>query len=371
MTPIVSLAILLLALLAYTLWGIYRQENVPAALSTVAATMSALVALFVSVRSQLRDDKRHAEDRARDSENRLKEQERADALRRDARKVLTALYATEIEMWLGRKELGELLSATGRAAQQMFTHKLTMNVMLYAKESMETASTSEGVPDHFQQSMAVSRHQLAIALAMPGVRAASSIPNIWTTQFKRDDVSVLGNNALHFFLGMATIWTNIGQMSKQIPAVDDAVEFIFANRSADVEQYLGHLERFLEEVKSMLQEFIGFARVGSKLLAEHPAASDTMAPLPLVDSLLTRSQRASLGIASLQEWILVERSIGLANTADQEFRQAIRDFNESEAARATRFDELKRSAVAALERLGRPQESPQTETQPPKSGDKP
>jgi len=114
--PILLLGIL--APLGYTARGIYNRGDLPTALSTVAATLSALAALLVSVRSQWREDNYRNADRAIENENRLTEEERSKAARRENKKMLTSLYAAEIEIWLKRKDLLDLLKSITRSVQR-------------------------------------------------------------------------------------------------------------------------------------------------------------------------------------------------------------------------------------------------------------
>jgi hypothetical protein len=67
----------------------------------------------------------------------------------------------------------------------------------------------------------LSRH-VCVELALPAFESLPLIPSIWTTQFKREEIDLLGKSAPIFFVSMSAVWTNLPLSIAQLPATPSA-----------------------------------------------------------------------------------------------------------------------------------------------------
>src|SRR3954469_13576251 len=100
--PILASAIFVL--LSTTIWALWTGDSRVSGLSTVAACLSGLGALLVSVRTQWLDQARRENERSE-----------SDLKRAKTRKDVSAVYSEQISTWRRRKDVGDFLKEISSA----------------------------------------------------------------------------------------------------------------------------------------------------------------------------------------------------------------------------------------------------------------
>ena len=185
---------------------------------------------------------------------------------------------------------------------------------------------------------------------MDSVRSASKITNIWATQFRREDLSLLGSEALVFFLSMSTLWSNISHMPQQLPCADDVLDFTAQHSAADSEHYLKKLRDYISEFKDSLHGFLTLATEGENQLAKLAQGGESPT-FPNADALLVHSQWASFDIASLLWLVSLDRSMQLIKTSQTHYAEALSRALATNDAAADSWQELRKSTEESLRQL--------------------
>jgi hypothetical protein len=326
-------------------WRSSFSASFPATASAMASSLAALAALEVALRAQWRQDKDRKEERKKQDEDRKEERKEAELKLLETQRRLASTYATNIEMWLRRGELSAVRIVINQSLLSIRSIADRMEILLFAAESLEEP------PQTMRQHVELERENLKLALAMPAIRGLASIPNIWATQFRREDMDLTGIGALTFLLGMSTVWTNLILMVQQLPAASDAVEFVSHNRSIDVKQYLGFKVSFLREFKGLFDEFLDRASSGADVFRKYTNAT-SLRGLPDVGSLIDRSQQVSLKIPELQQWISFGKAFGIMKATEKDYKQALADATEGPDKYLETLNALRESAQTSLDEIG-------------------
>ena len=153
---------------------------------------------------------------------------------------------------------------------------------------------------------------VASFLALSAFANFPSIPSIWTTQFKREDIDLLGESAPRFFVLMNLVWTNLTLLTRQIPSESDVVEFVRDQRTSDAKKYLEQLGEHIGEACSLFTEFLTVVDKCVVLLLDEKL-ENPLARLEVPHRLIDRSAAASPNLAALRrdiEWNKnVERAV--------------------------------------------------------------
>jgi hypothetical protein len=136
-----------------------------------------------------------------------------------------------------------------RSKAKVFQH-FSLDVLLAARDSI---SGPEPLPDNLREQVKLESKAAASRLALSAFADFPSIPSIWTTQFKREDIDLLGESAPTFFVLMSLVWTNLTLLARQIPSEDDVVEFVRDQRTSDAKKYLEQLGEHIDEVSSLFR----------------------------------------------------------------------------------------------------------------------
>lgn len=345
------LVFLLVCVLGYIAWGKFDKDEL-GRLSTLGATLCALAALWVSSHGHLRQDKYRDEDRKIAAQAALNEKGATEERLAKARAIVALVYATEIKMWLYRKELQDLLNTAVHAAREIDIQVPILRFLLSARESVEHISDPSNFPPDHIKNLEHVRERLGRELAMPAVRATPNIPNIWATQFRREDIDLLGTDALRFFLGMSTIWSNLSRIARQFPLADEVLDFTSQQNAADSEQYLKRLGQYIDEFKAIFEGFLAAAVEARSRLSEYPQASSSLT-LPAIEPLLLRSQQASFSVADLLQWISLEKSMDLARKSKERVTAAVDAARQANENASEHMQALRKSAEETLDELER------------------
>jgi hypothetical protein len=318
---LLALLLAFLLITGYVGWIRLGEKDV-GALSMLAAAGCAFAALWVSWQGNMQQNKHRNEDRKAAARAAIEEKVAADAKHLKTRVVIASVYATEIGMWLHRKELQDLRTSVVRIARVIEFQAPLLNLQLSARESIKSISGESELPAELVRGLERVRDEFRRELAMPAVRAIPRIPNIWSTQFRREDVDALGSDALRYFLGMSTLWSNLVHAAQQFPSVDEVLMFTEQHRVGDVAKYLKLISDYIAEFKTIFESFLSAACQGESSLLGY--ALPTAPPsLPAIDSVLLQSQRISLNIVGLLQWISVERAMDALKSAPPRFPGAL------------------------------------------------
>jgi hypothetical protein len=245
-----------------------------------------------------------AEERAKVTEQvaaeRAEAAQKAEAQRVATLEALAFSYSAEIAGWHARADVLGLHEQLGKSWAYLPGLAVAVHQVLSVREAGDSMATE--VRAVAEEQMPLLLDQLTSTLSWTTIRAAS-IPNIWSTKFKREDVELFGRGALLYFINMSSIWTNIALAVPQLPTPDDAVDFVLNNTSQDVKSYLDHVASFLKELADIVVEFIEFGTSGGQSYIEYTRAR-SLTDLAVPATLVERSRQVSPNIAALRQEIL-------------------------------------------------------------------
>lgn len=344
--PMLVLAILvLLTVILRMLW--VGQSAAITGLAAVAACFSALGALLVATRNQRLEEAR------RKAENALSDQKRAK-LCRDIRRH----YSAEISAWRGRRDLSSFIEDITRARSKakVFQHS-SLDVLLAARDSNRQISGPEPHPDDLREEVKLESKAVASRLALSAFANFPSIPSIWTTQFKREDIDLLGDSAPTFFVLMSLVWTNLTLLARQIPSEDDVVEFVRDQQTSYAKKYLQQLGEHIGEVSNLFSDFLTVVDKCVTLLL-NPELDNPLAELEVPLHLVDRSRVASPNLAALRREIELDKTLeralsfkGKTKETIEEIADTIKDIDRTKAI----YDEVRKKEQAALDEIENPE----------------
>jgi hypothetical protein len=293
--PILASAIFVL--LSTTIWALWTGDSRVSGLSTVAACLSGLGALLVSVRTQWLDQARRENERSE-----------SDLKRAKTRKDVSAVYSEQVSTWRRRKDVGDFLKEISSAwsKEDLMMHPFA--VALSARDSITKTSGSEAIPESLSGTIVETSKDVCSRLALDAFPQFSDIPSIWTSLFRREDIDFLGDDAPIFFIKMSGLWTNFTLMVKQVPPTDTALRFLESHSAAYSKEYLARLADYIAEVRSLFEEFLKLADRCAELL-RRPDAEDPLKELEIANELIVRSANASPRLTELEREIAFERAV--------------------------------------------------------------
>jgi hypothetical protein len=329
------LLVAIVGLIAFVLLAIRdRTNSLSTPLSALASCLSALVALLVSHLSE-----------ARDAQRKRAERETAATAQKQKRATLAKVYKAQIDTWLSRRELSDYEAAAKDAPDQF---------QLASSEMRAYFLTEQGRREH-----APARARTLFEQAMLR-RGLSTIPDLWATQFPRDDAFVLGASAMELFVAISALWHNVMEMGSRLPAADAAARFIGQTDLDWVFMYLRQTEVFL---KTLHSSFVGFRALATKAGAAFTVDTpDAFAPL--VDdakSMLAASQSSpDYGdLYKLMSWVHVAE---VWKAADENLKRGLADYKVHTTALEQNIRKLRSEVEKSLsERDSTAEPTPSTE----------
>jgi len=307
------------ALAGSVVWGLATGWSNTAGIAGLGSTLSALVALLISLRSQWRD-----------KEIRQAEKLEVAADRAQQRRGVAMECSAEIEGWRLRNDLTALLTDLQKVsiAETPVMNGLrgSLEVSLLARSSI--VKSGDAPPAHLLDSIDRVSRRIARELALGTIHALPGIPATWTTQFRTDVVGILGPSAPRFFVAMSTVWTNLILMAQQIETADDVAERVRRRQWSHVRTYLDAVTHEIVAFRELLLDFIKSADTCARVLAEHDdrdALSELRAPL---DSMKKLSRQAFQRMAEVRSLTSLEDALDDHANAERrslEFKTEIAD----------------------------------------------
>jgi hypothetical protein len=275
---------LLLAVLAVVIYFAIRNAMADQAtriqsLSAIASSISAMIAVVVALWTDIRE-----------RSHRRAEQEKSEAKVRKSKKRLAALYSAEMMAWRERKDIEDVVSELGNIEDKDLLTD-TIKLRLVAKRpALAAAKELDANFWHAEIS------EVARALRLGTFDRLSSVPNIWTTQFRREDVDILEGDASSYFVVMGTIWTNLMLKAQQLYGSVDILRAIRKDESYFMPSVVDAIAEDAVELREHLSEFLRVAKEGAVLLANYPEDAEPESlktPLDLLAKSRDPSQRLS------------------------------------------------------------------------------
>jgi len=316
---LVSLIIASLSLIALTIWALKKGASqsgsfIITALSAVASSVSAIGALYIAVRGQ-------SVDRERDRKKRNEE----DESRARKRSAVASLYGAEISAWLIRRDLRDFLMRLNKVE---FVEDLKvaplLGLQLAARDSILHNSGVQTVDQDRIKRIAELSRKVCVELELSAFNEFALVPSIWTTQFKREDVDLLGEAAPVFFVTMGAVWTNLTLATKQIPSAETTSAFMQRGDAPTVEDYTAKLVNYIIAVRGLFADFLTVAEKCAKLLAEDNGA-DPLQGLKLPAELVVKSRDVSPGLAELYQRMEYREMMSPDNELTSKFKEALED----------------------------------------------
>jgi hypothetical protein len=332
--------LVLVGILCACLFAVAIRQGNSAEVSAIAAFLSAIVALVISVRGQQMTESHRKADRQEDVEARKEALNQATKERIERKAEIATIFATEIEAWFGRKDIRDLTIGISKAAGDVGFRKINIDFQKglrekgYLNSHPETNELANSANKDWERLLA----ELKDTLRLPSARAFGAIPNIWAGESRRADLELLGTDAVAFSIAMGVAWTNLLHMANDIPPGEDCIVFIEGNLRADVKQYLDLLDGFLNEFENIIIDFIKSAKSFTNTLRNGGQIQISTA-LNLVE----RSQK-SLQIKNLEDNIYWREANERARAGLERFKKQLEDARASNAASEEEFKKFRKSA---------------------------
>jgi len=248
-------------------------------LSAIASSISAMIAVVVALWTELRD-----------REHRLEESKESKDKQLKSRKRVAALYSGEINAWLQRKDIEDVV-ADLRDIKQKDVVQTEFEFLV--KERLKALAEAKETDTNLWHGEI---QYVSNALRLRVFQRLSAIPNIWADQFRRDDVALLDETAPPYFIVMNTIWTNLNLKAQQLAGSVEVLKS-FSEEDFDLMPLVvDALTRDAVELRDHITEFLGVARDGALVLGDYPKNAlqrELQTPSDLLVKSRDRSQRMS------------------------------------------------------------------------------
>lgn len=325
------LAVAIFSLLVTVVYALLTNDSRAASLSAVAACLSGLGALLVSLRTQWSDQDR-----------RQREQIEAETKRTDTRKAIAALYSAEISAWRSRADVDQFLMEIRGVWGRDRIEAHPIEVVLLARDSIIKVSGIDAVPPDLVETVTESAQNLCRQLAIPTFERFPEIPNIWASQFKKDEIEILGADAPIRFATLGVVWTNLNLKARQIPNSASVVRFIEAHPKTYSMEYVYRLSTYVSNLAGLFSKFDQAVAACADCLSRCEG-TNPMKDLTIPPDMVVGSQKAALRIQELENDIEFERMYKKMKAAGEGLKEV-----EAEAAKASADLDLLKAASAAV-----------------------
>jgi len=264
--------------------AISDQKTRVQSLSAIASSISAMIAVVVALWTELRDRERRSEERKEHEDKQSK-----------TRKRVAALYSGEINAWLQRKDIEDVI-ADLHDIQNKDTLQAEFKFLVdeRLKSFADSKESPEGLWDPQIQ-------YVSAGLRLAAFQRMSAIPNIWHAQFRRDDVDLLEGSAPAYFIVMDTIWTNLNLKAQQL-SVSVNVLKLFRKEEFDLMPMLVNaIAEDAVELREHIAEFLNVAKEGAHVLGDY--MQNDMPELKTPSDLLVKSRDRSQRMS--QAWRII------------------------------------------------------------------
>jgi hypothetical protein len=243
-------------------------------LSAIGSSISAMIAVVVAMWTELRDRERRSEER--------KEQEDKQS---KTRKRVAALYSGEINAWLQRKDIEDVIAELHDIQKK---DALQTEFKFLVDERLKALPDSKEAPEGLWDPQI---QYVSAGLRLGAFQRMSAIPNIWHAQFRRDDVELLDGTAPAYFIVMDTIWTNLNLKARQLAGSVNALK-LFQKEEFDLMPLLvDAIAQDAVELREHIAEFLNVAKEGVLVLGDYP--QNGMPELKTPSDLLAKSRDRS------------------------------------------------------------------------------
>jgi hypothetical protein len=350
------LVLVLSVLLCVLIWALWPTLLQPTSASVVISCLTALVALCISLRAQQIQDRYRTEDRDREAKTLKAERDEAIAKQCEKKSQVSNLFVAQIATWLGRKDLYDLRYDMAIADIKIVDVKFRIELQIQERERTGFSAEANILEeDDWTNALA----DLKEVLRLPSTRGFSTIPNIWATQFSRDDLELFRTDVLIFFIGMNAVWANISHMAQDLPSGDDALAFIEGNQPDKVSQFLQLISDYINQLRRHFIDFIDLAKRFT-----HAIKRESTEPIPNPLALVLSSQITSSGIKQLKQQILWEQQNERSKAAMEKIKNKIAAFEKSNAASERVLQEYLNTAQGTIDQIEKLEKSRRADNVP-------
>jgi len=312
-----------------------RVQNLSAIASSTSAMVAAVVALWVAWREY---------------DNRERTRRESEQKEYNARKRIAALLAGNIMAWCDRKDIQDLLSDLAKIESKDSIEGY-VKLAVIAKKSPQRADEPDAT--FWLPEIAY----IARAIRLDAFDRLSSIPNVWSVQFRREREGDLRGMDPDFFAAMDTIWTNL-EMSAQKLSRSFATLAKIRKDEPDFFQLLVSVV-FDEgaELKRNVAEFLDVAKTAGKTLLVYTEES-VPPPLRAPAALLANSRKGSQGLAEAWRIINLTRSAPVILSALTDVDKTLGEFADNAKTAGQHLEEIQRFVRDAAAKLPTSNEPP-------------